>query len=168
MRLVLFNLTFSCSFRQMLVSLHTSNETLEKKNDFKEAAAGSDDLLGRKAERNQRNREEALSGQLEPFIQNRDGNFWWKWSPGRQRRACYWFSHWDKAREDFLEVIITAAHMSAGPLGSTAAPGLGGSRGTILRGGNSAMLETSTNKSPITHEAEQLYRAGTIESSSQY
>lgn len=39
---------------------------------------------------------------------------------------------------------------------------------TILRGGNSAMLETSTNKSPITHEAEQLYRAGTIESSSQY
>lgn len=58
----------------MLVSLHTSNETLEKK-DFKEAAAGSDDLLGRKAERNQRNREEALSGQLEPFIQNRDGNF---------------------------------------------------------------------------------------------
>lgn len=30
------------------------------------------------------------------------------------------------------------------------------------------MLETSTNKSLITHEAEQLYRAGTIESSSQY
>lgn len=106
----------------MLVSLHTSNETLEK-NDFKEAAAGSDDLLGRKAERNQRNREEALSGQLEAFIQNRDGNFWWKWSHGRQRWACYWFSHWDKAREDFLEVIITAARMSVGPLGSTAAPG---------------------------------------------
>lgn len=65
-------------------------------------------------------------------------------------------------------MIITAARMSAGPLGSTAAPGLGGSRGTILRGGNSAMLETSTNKSPTTHEAEQLYRAGTGESSSQY
>ena len=104
-RLALFIWTFSCSFRQLLASLHTSNTTPEKTTSRKSAVC-SDILSEWEAGAGERNQMRGKSGpeqQAGSFHPNQRGNLRWEWSPGWRQRAGYWFvlagvRHWDKLR----------------------------------------------------------------------
>lgn len=162
-RSVLFIPTFSCSFRQLLESLHTSNTTREKKkNIFKETTVCSI-LSERKAgagERSQMRGEVALSGRSGAFNQTKeeiwdeDGHLgddsglvidlssWGGEIPGGDRYCC----------------------MSAGPSGNMAATGLKGSRGVRHCSRWPFWKQHSTNKSLTASITEHLYGSDILSS----
>lgn len=146
------------SFRHIASSFESYFKYNAWKHNFKETAVCSDVLFKRKeGEENEMRAKEAMSGGLEAFIQIKGGNSRWKWSPEWWQWAGYWFvlaGIIETNSGNSLEVTITAECMSAGPLGSTTAPGSNSNMyDAVLRGNreNNAVQETTTNTSLTAH-----------------